>query len=91
MVETRVEADDQNRGTPYRTCSIAVYIDDLDDRQLDRIRFALSRITSNPEVSVIASGKPTPLDPRRFVRLRMVYYGEQLDAKRIEDAVGSAI
>ena len=85
MTDVRVETDEQNRGTPYRTCSIAVYVDDVDTAQMDRIRFALSRIVSNPEVAAIANGKPTPFDPRRFVRLRMVYYGAQLEAKSIEE------
>lgn len=87
----KIEADDQNRGTPYRTCSIAVYVNDLDTKQMDRVRFALSRIVSSPEVSLLAAGNPTPLDPRKFVRLRMVYYGEQLDAEAIESVVTAAL
>lgn len=89
--KVKVEADYQNRGTPYRTCSIAVYEDDLDVKQMDKVRFALSRIVSSPEVSIIATGKPTPLDPRRFVRLRMVYYGEQLAADSIEAAISAVL
>lgn len=87
----KVESDDQNRGTPYRTCSIAVYVNDLDTQQMDKVRFALSRIVSSPEFSILASGNPTPLDPRRFVRLKMVYYGEQLDAKTIESVIITAL
>ncbi len=86
-----VEADHQNRGTPYRTCSIAVYVDDLDTSQLDRIRFGLSRIVSSPEVSVLAKGNPTPVDKRRFVRLQMGYHGKQLEAEKIVEAVKSVL
>ncbi len=89
--QVRVESDDQNRGTPYRTCSIAVYVDDLNAEQMDKARFALSRVVSSPEVSVIASGNPTPIDPRRFVRLRMVYYGERLAADKIESAISAVL
>ena len=88
--EVRVEADTQNRGTPYRTCSILVYRDDLNTGEMDRVRAALSGIVSSPEVTVIATGGPTALDRRRFVRLRMVYYGEMLDAGSIVGAVQSA-
>ena len=87
MPEVRVETDDQNRGTPYRTCSIAVYVDDLNIGQMDRVRFALSKVVQRPEVSVIAKGRPTPVDSRRFVRLRVVYYGEQAPAEKVEKAV----
>ncbi len=89
--KAKVEVDERNRGTPYRTCSIAVYVDDLDTGEMDRVRFALSQIVSSPEVSVIAGGNPTPLDPRRFVRLRMVYYGERLPAESIESAIEAAL
>ena len=91
MPEVKVEADEQNRGTPYRTCSIAVYVNDLDTQQMDKVRFALSRIVSSPEVTVLATGQPTPVDPRNFVRLRMVYYGEQLAAAKIEQAVSEVL
>lgn len=88
--DVTVESDEQNRGTPYRTCSIAVYVDDVDVKQLDRIRVSLSKIVSSPEISVIATGKPTALDTRKYVRLRMVYYGHRLDADRVVDAIRSA-
>jgi hypothetical protein len=85
-----VETDEPNRGTPYRTCSIAVYVDDVDVKQMDRIRTALSKIVSSPEVTVLASGKPTALDKRRFQRLRMVYYGQELERDSVVKAVQSA-
>ena len=91
MPEVKMETDEQNRGTPYRTCSIAVYVNDLDTQQMDKVRFALSKIVSSPEVTVLATGRPTPLDPRSFVRLRMVYYGEQLAADKIEQAVNEVL
>ncbi len=89
--KVKVEVDEQNRGTPYRTCSIAVYVNDIDTKQMDRVRFALSRIVSSPEVSIIATGNPTPIDPRRFVRLRVVYYGEKLAEDTIEDAIEAVL
>lgn len=91
MPKVKVETDEENRGTPYRTCSIAVYVDDLNALQMDAVRFALSKIVSSPEVSIIASGKPTPLDPRNFARLRMIYYGTQLPAAKIESAIRTAL
>lgn len=89
--DVTVESDEENRGTPYRTCSIAVYVRDLDGSQMDHVRAALSRIVSSPEVSVIATGRPTTSDNREFVRLRMVYYGEKLAAASISDAITGAI
>lgn len=89
--KVKVEADDQNRGTPYRTCYIAVYVNDLNTKQMDKVRFALSRVVSGPEVTITASGKPTPIDPRKFVRLRMVYYGEQLATDKVESAIESVL
>jgi hypothetical protein len=85
-----LESDEQNRGTPYRTCSIAVYVNEVSVKQMDRIRVALSKIVSSPEVSLLATGKPTPLDKRTFVRLRMVYYGQKLDVDEVMNAVKSA-
>lgn len=87
--DVTVESDEQNRGTPYRTCSIAVYRSDLDTRQMDLVRAALSRVVSGPEVMVLASGRPSVIDKRKFVRLRMVYYGERLAAESIVEAVRS--
>lgn len=82
-----VESDQQNRGTPYRTCSILVYRSNLDSRQMDRIRSALSGIVSSPEIALVAAGRPTVTDSRRFVRLRMVYYGKQLPSESILQAI----
>lgn len=89
--EVKVESDEQNRGTPYRTCSIAVYLDDLDTRQMDQVRAGLSKVVSSPEVSVLATGKPSAGDRRKFVRLRMVYYGEKLTSASIVEAVRGAL
>ena len=89
--DVTVETDEQNRGTPYRTCSIAVYRGDLDTRQMDRVRGALSKVVSSPEVSVLTTGRESAGDRRNFVRLRMVYYGEKLTPASIIDAVQSAL
>ena len=85
-----VESDEPNRGTLYRICSIAIYVNDVSVKQMDRIRVALSKIVSSPEVSVLATGKPTALDTRKFVRLRMAYYGHKLDAGKVVTAVKAA-
>lgn len=89
--DVTVETDKQNRGTPYRTCSVAVYRDDLDTRQMDRVRAALSKIVSSPEVSVLTTGRESAGGRREFVRLRMVYYGERLSPASIVEAVQSAL
>lgn len=88
--DVKIEVDERIRGTTARNCSIAVYTRDVSVEQMDRIRLALSKITSTPEVSAIATGKPTALDPRPFVRLRMSYNGEQVDSVEVERAVKSA-
>ncbi len=85
--DVTVESDEQNRGTPYRTCSIAVYLSDLNTQQMDRVRAALSNVVSSPEVTVLATGNPSARDSRKFVRLRMVYYGEKLLPESIVTAI----
>ena len=89
--EVTVESDEENRGTPYRTCSIAVYVRDLDSSQMDQVRAALSRVVSSPEVSVIATGRPSAIDSREFVRLRMAYYGKKQSAESITEAIAGVI
>ena len=88
----RIESDAQSRGTPFRTCSLAIGKSSLSARDLERIRAALAPVVPNAEVTLVGSSRASLTDSTMLTRVRVNYYGErEADPERVIAAVSSAL